>query len=86
MELQLCQCCGMPLGTPEDNYGTEADGTKSADYCKYCYEKGKFLFEGTMEEMIEFCVPHMVEHNAGMTAAAARAQMQAFFPTLKHWQ
>lgn len=35
MEQQFCQSCGMPMGTV-DLYGTETDGSKNADYCKYC--------------------------------------------------
>ena len=36
--------------------GTEADGTKSREYCNYCYENGAFTANCTMEEMIDFCV------------------------------
>lgn len=37
----LCQSCGMPLDT-EALKGTEKNGLKSNDYCKYCYEDGAF--------------------------------------------
>ena len=67
MEERYCQSCGMPMGQGDGLYGTEADGGKSADYCKYCYDKGAFTFHGTMEEMIEICVPPMVQSNQGMT-------------------
>ena len=59
MNLKFCQCCGMPMGETDELYGTNADGSKSEDYCKYCFEKGAFTFQGTMEEMVEICVPHM---------------------------
>lgn len=36
-----CQSCGMPLDT-EDLKGTEKNGLKSDEYCKYCYENGEF--------------------------------------------
>ena len=83
---QFCQSCGMPLGTPED-FGTEKDGSKSADYCQYCYQKGDFTADAnvTMEQMIDLCAPYMVEQGASPTLEEARAQMQAFFPTLKRW-
>ena len=58
---KFCQCCGMPMGDTDELYGTNADGSKNEEYCKYCFENGAFTFHGTMEEMIEVCVPHMVE-------------------------
>lgn len=85
MEQKFCQCCGMPMDT-EALYGTETDGSKNADYCKYCYENGAFTFNGSMEEMIEICVPHMVESNPEMTADRARTMMREFFPMLKRWK
>ena len=86
MEERYCQSCAMPMGATDELYGTEQDGTKSADYCKYCYENGAFTFHGTMQEMIELCMPPMVESNPGMTEAQAREIMTGFLPTLKRWQ
>lgn len=85
MEQKFCQSCGMPMNN-EELYGTEADTSKSADYCKYCYERGSFTFDGGMEEMIEICVPNMVEGNPGMTKDKARTMMRQFFPMLKRWK
>lgn len=82
----FCQSCGMPMGADDSLYGTQADGTKSADYCSYCYENGAFTFEGSMDDMIEICIPPMVEANPDMTQESAREMMRAFFPTLKRWQ
>ena len=67
MEERYCQCCGMPMGDTKELYGTEKDGSRSVDYCKYCYEHGAFTSDCTMEEMIEFCVPVMVKENPGMS-------------------
>ena len=86
MEQRYCQSCGMPMGATDELYGTEQDGSKSADYCSYCYERGKFTFDGSMEEMINLCVAPMVEENPDMTEAQARESMRAFFPQLKRWQ
>ena len=33
MEERFCQSCGMPMGDTDELYGTEADGSKSTDYC-----------------------------------------------------
>ena len=40
----------------------------------------------TMEQMIEFCVPHMVNAHLGTSEEEARKSMQGFFPTLKRWK
>lgn len=49
--------------------------------------KGAFTFPGaTMEQMIEVCVPHMLEANPGMTEAQARAMMEGFLPSLSRWR
>ena len=83
MEMHFCQSCGMPVD--DATLGTEADGRQSADFCHYCYQAGQFTSDVTMDEMIEFCVPHMVQGNPGMTEEKARAAMQGFFPMLKRW-
>ena len=53
MEEKYCQSCGMPMGNGDELYGTEKDGSKSSDYCSYCYENGTFKQDCTMDEMIE---------------------------------
>lgn len=84
MELQFCQSCGMPL-TP-DVMGTEPDGSASEHYCSYCYRDGAFTADCTMEEMIAFCAPMMVQGTPGMTEEAAKEQMGQFFPQLLRWK
>ena len=37
-----CQSCGMPLSKDEKGGGSEADGSKSAEFCSHCYAAGKF--------------------------------------------
>ncbi|MDF2838972.1 MAG: putative DNA-binding protein [Evtepia sp.] len=86
MEVKYCQSCGMPMGNTDELYGTEALGNKNPDYCTYCYKDGNFTFQGTMDEMIEICVPHMVQSSQEMTEDVAREMMRAFFPTLKRWK
>jgi hypothetical protein len=86
MQTKFCQCCGMPMGDAEELFGTEKDGTKSEEYCTYCYQNGAFTFHGTMQEMIDFCVKPMMESDPSMTEAQARAMMTSFLPTLKRWK
>lgn len=83
--MKFCQCCAMPMNAEGSEYGTNADGSKSEDYCSYCYDKGNFTAECTMEEMIEGCVAPMAEAT-GMEPQQARKQMEEFFPTLKRWK
>ena len=85
MSERYCQSCSMPI--PEDSMlGTEADGSKSVDYCNYCYQNGAFTREITMEEMIEFCAPFMQQSQPGMSVEAAKSAMKSYFPQLKRWQ
>ncbi|HEY8500964.1 MAG TPA: zinc ribbon domain-containing protein [Clostridia bacterium] len=83
---KYCQSCAMPMGDTDEMYGTNSDGTKNDDYCKYCYMEGKFTTDISMEEMIEVCVPHMVSANSGMSEDQARKMMREYFPKLKRWQ
>lgn len=85
MEDRYCQSCGMPMGPTDELYGTEADGTKSGDYCTYCYQNGAFTTDCTMEQMIDYCVKPMLDNIPGMTEAQARAMMNQSFPQLKRW-
>lgn len=82
---KLCQSCGMPM-TPEFSYGTEADGSPSADYCSYCYDSGAFRGAMTMEEMIDFCAVPMARNIPGLSPEEARERMRQFFPQLKRWR
>ena len=86
MEEKYCQSCAMPMGTTNEMYGTNADGSKSEDYCQYCFENGAFTANATMDEMIAICLPHMTSANSGMSEADAKNMMLEFFPTLKRWQ
>lgn len=42
MFAKRCQSCGMPLAKDKHGGGSERDGTKSAEYCSYCYQQGQF--------------------------------------------
>ncbi|MBI6871315.1 zinc ribbon domain-containing protein [Clostridium aciditolerans] len=85
MERIYCQSCGMPL-IDQKEIGTNEDGSKNTEYCIYCFENGTFKGDMTMEQMIEFCVPHMVNANPHMSEQEARSNLQRFLPTLKRWK
>ena len=49
-----CQSCGMPLSKDERGGGTEANGSKSTQYCSHCYVRGQFTEPAlTAEQMVE---------------------------------
>ena len=83
METKICQSCAMPM-TSGDLYGTNKDGTKNEDYCKYCYDKGEFLQKTTMEEFVDMC--SQFGEQAGMTNEQMKEYCSAVFPTLKRWK
>jgi len=86
---QFCQSCGMPL-TSDSDCGTNADGSINHDYCRYCYQEGKFLQDCTMDEMIEHCAQFIDEVNKQMpqpmTKEEYKQMMRDFFPMLKRWR
>lgn len=85
-KINCCQSCGMPLVGADDLLGTNADQSLNRDYCSMCYVKGSFTEDLSLEEMIEICVPHVVEANGDMSEDKARAMLQDFLPTLKRWK
>jgi Putative zinc ribbon domain len=81
----FCQSCGLPFKKPED-FGTEANGFRSNDYCHYCYQHGTFTDPDiTQAAMIDRCVEAMTRQHI-MPAAQARALMTSVLPHLKRWQ
>jgi predicted transcriptional regulator YdeE len=83
-QIQLqCQSCGMPL-LSEELYGTDSNGSVVDEFCKYCYENGAFTQPSfTVDDMIAFCVPFLVEE--GMGEQVARDLLAGSLPGLKRW-
>ena len=82
MPEHYCESCGMYL-TPDD-CGTDAAGNKTDHYCKWCYDRGGYTYETTMEAMIEDCAPRLAK-NTGMTLDEAVSLMGAVLPQLERW-
>ena len=68
-----------------DDYGKNADGSVSMDYCKYCFPHGRFSKKETMEEMIESCIPFWINNDC-RTKEEALTKMMKLFPQLKRWK
>ena len=77
----FCQCCGMPL--EENIMSREPNGVINEEYCQWCYHDGEFTYHN-MDELIDACIPHMVEQ--GFLENQARAYMKNMLPNLKYWK
>jgi hypothetical protein len=79
----FCQSCTMPIDKMEDR-GTEKDGSKSSEYCKYCYQDGKFTDPNlTLEGMQKIVATQMNLMNLPQTVLQ---QSLALLPQLKRWK
>ena len=79
----FCQSCSMPMDG-SDLWGTEADGSKNPEYCKYCYSNGAFTHPGiTLEEMKKHMMQIMDGQNipADIVEAAIKR-----LPLLERWK
>jgi len=79
-----CQSCGMPLSKDEQGGGTNADGSKSLDYCSRCYQRGQFTEPNiTLDQMQERVKTKMKEmHIPGFLANFFTKDI----PNLKRWK
>ena len=84
MEIKkICQSCSMPLDQP-DLTGTERDGSKSKEYCTYCYQNGAYRNPNmTLDEMKSLVKVQMEKRkmDAGIIDRAVNS-----LPGLKRWR
>ena len=74
----------MPLQKEED-FGTNANGSKSEEYCSHCFQNGEFLDEGiTLEGKISKNVKFAVQ--MGMSEDEAWKLASEVLPKLKRWK
>ena len=80
----ICQSCGMPMEKPTD-FGTEAGGAQSQEYCFFCYSNGSFTeAEITLEQMIDK-VTKMMAKAMNVSEDEAGAIAKVSVPNLKRW-
>ncbi len=73
----------MPLDS-EESKGTEKDGSKSPDYCHYCYQEGAFLNpDMTYSEMKELVKREMLKQK--LPTHLIQMSMDTL-PHLKRWK
>jgi hypothetical protein len=83
--LKVCQSCGYSMQKKEE-FGTNEDGSGNKEFCKFCFEEGKFKDEGiTMEEKISSLVKMGVE-KMDMTEEKAKEMANRIIPTLNRWK
>lgn len=84
-EKLICQSCAMPLKKEED-FGKNSDGSKNSEYCKFCFQNGKFVDEGiSVEKKIDKLV-EIGTSQLGMSEEQARTMAETQLPQLKRWK
>ena len=79
----VCQCCGMPLN--EDSMiSKEADGSFNEDYCKWCYNDGRFAYD-SKDSLLDFLISHM-PNPENLPDDQRRVQYDGYLSQLKHWK
>ncbi|MFV5701996.1 zinc ribbon domain-containing protein [Flavobacterium sp. XS2P12] len=79
----FCQSCGMPLDS-EAAKGTEQNGLKNNEYCKYCYEDGTFKKpEMKLEDMKNTVETQMKKLNLPVYTIQRAINI---LPVLKRWK
>ena len=57
-----CQSCDMPQSKDPEGGGTEANGTRSDEFCSYCYKDGAFTYQGgDVKAFQSYVVDNMVK-------------------------
>lgn len=80
-----CQCCSMPNPDPS-LHGTEADGSPSDHYCKYCYDGGDFTAKDvSMDDFIE-ATAQLEADAMGISREEAVSLMGTLLPHLDRWR
>ena len=75
----------MPMEKPAD-FGTEASGVQSQEYCVFCYSNGNFIEpEITLEQMIDK-TSRMMAKAMNVSEDEARAIAKVSIPNLKRWK
>jgi len=81
----FCQSCAMPMNSTEV-FGTNSDGSKTEEFCTYCFQNGKFTAPDiTVQEMIDKCVSIMNQQKI-MPEEQARDLMTKTIPNLNRWK
>lgn len=86
---KFCQSCAMPLMNKEyDMRGTELDGSRSEEYCSYCYLNGEFTNPNiTYDEVLNLGIKG-IESNQSMnkfTKFIIKKSYPSLLKSVKRW-
>ncbi|TFD96423.1 helix-turn-helix domain-containing protein [Dysgonomonas capnocytophagoides] len=90
-DIRYCQSCGIPLRFDIEGYlGTNADKSRSDNFCRYCLKDGEYVDNIPMEEMVDIWIKYIDEYNecsgTNYTSEELRLILKKRLPTLKRWQ
>ncbi|MCL2683533.1 MAG: zinc ribbon domain-containing protein [Bacteroidales bacterium] len=85
---QICQSCGMPISEDKQK-GTNEDGSLSNDYCSYCFQKGKFTQNVSLDEQVEIGLSYYPPYKEAKTQEEKnllKQQSKEYLSNLKRWK
>ena len=80
---KFCQSCSMPIDNIEWR-GTEKDGSKSNEYCQYCYVNGAFINPNMTIDEMKVIVKTQLEKMHSPSRIIEKAVNT--LPELKRWK
>ncbi len=83
MEIFRCQSCGLPIS--EETKGTNRDQSKNEEYCRECFQDGKFTNQSLSLHELEMQLLEKAEMHNEMTVEEAE-QLRKIIPSLKRWR
>lgn len=85
--MQICQSCGMNI--EEDLYkGTNIDGSLSTEYCSFCFQKGNFTNNISLDEQVEMGLNYSSEYKEATSEEEKdqiKLQVKQYLSNLKRW-
>jgi len=80
-----CQSCGYSIRRPKD-YGTESDGSQTAEYCSVCYQDGAFVHDAVdIPDFLTKAAPDLAKHWGG-SVGKIKLTLKKELPKLPRWQ
>lgn len=69
----------------DDDLGTNRNGSRNGEYCRFCFQEGHFTDEGiTVENKIAKNI--LLAKKMGIPEDQARQMAETIIPQLKRWQ
>lgn len=83
----ICQSCGMNI--EDDKFkGTNIDDSLSLEFCSFCFTKGKFNNNFSLDEQVDIGLEYSPEYKSANTQEEKdiiRQQAKEYLSTLKRW-